>query len=298
MPASTGSFSAILTRELRKVYLEVGQERPAEYEQVFNVETMVEKTVKDQQISGLGTLATKAEGARFSLDQPIIGTNKSATAEPFGLAFEITFEMWEDDQYGTMRRMAGQHARASRNKQETEAWSILNQAFNAAVTGFDGKSLCNTAHTTLDGRTVSNRPSTDISLSITAIQNGLFHFHNLTDERNIPSLMHPTMIVIAPENVFTAREILASGGKPFTADNEANALIPEMLRWMVSHYITTSTFWFLLAARGEHDLEFLWRTRPIFDSFDDPWTKNAVFTVYQRHTKRFASWRGVYGSTG
>jgi hypothetical protein len=51
------------------------------------------------------------------------------------------------------------------------------------------------------------------------------------------------------------------------------------------------------AAPSQHDLQFLWRTRPIFDVFDDPWSKNAVATVYQRHTKGFGSWRGVDGST-
>ncbi len=34
------------------------------------------------------------------------------------------------------------------------------------------------------------------------------------------------------------------------------------------------------------------------DSFDDPRTKNAIFTSYQRHTQGFGTWRGVDGSTG
>jgi len=70
------------------------------------------------------------------------------------------------------------------------------------------------------------------------------------------------------------------------------------MTWMVSHFLTTTTANFTLAAKGVHDLNFLFRDRPIFDSFDDPWTKNAIFTVYQRHTRGFGAWRGVDGSTG
>jgi len=111
--------------------------------------------------------------------------------------------------------------------------------------------------------------------------------------------MAPVMALITPTNKFIAREILGSAGKPYTADNEINALVDEDLRWMVCHYITTATYWFLLAAKSIHDLSIGWRDRPIFDMFDDPWSKNAVATAYQRHTLgQYASWRGVDGSTG
>jgi hypothetical protein len=65
---------------------------------------------------------------------------------------------------------------------------------------------------------------------------------------------------------------------------------------MVCHYFTNTKQWFVLATKPQHDLHFLWRDRPIFDVFDDPWTKNAVATVWQRHTKGFGSFRGVDGS--
>ena len=37
----------------------------------------------------------------------------------------------------------------------------------------------------------------------------------------------------------------------------------------------------------------------MYDSWDDPTTKNAVFAVYQRHTdSEYGSWKGTDGSTG
>ena len=68
----------------------------------------------------------------------------------------------------------------------------------------------------------------------------------------------------------------------------------------VIHYFPSSqqTQWFLLANKGSHDINFWLRTDAIFDSFDDHWTKNAVFTCYQRHLGDFGKWQGVDGSTG
>jgi hypothetical protein len=106
------------------------------------------------------------------------------------------------------------------------------------------------------------------------------------------------MALVAPFNKWRAREIFGSAGKPYTAQNEVNALIEDDLAYMIVHYFTTSTYWFLLAAKGIHDLQFQWRDHPIFDSFDDPRTKNAVFTSYQRHAHGWGSPRGIDGSTG
>lgn len=299
MPINRGSFSALVAPDLRRVYLETGKERPLEYPLVLNTDDMEWNPVKDQQISGLGTMPAKAEGAQFTLDEPIIGGSKEYTASPFGLAVEITWEMWRDELYGIMRELAAELARASRNRQEVDAWSILNNAFDATVVGFTAaEALCATSHTRLDGGTWANRPNPDIGLSITGIQNATKRFEELVDERGLPRLMAPVMAIVTPTNKFVAREILGSSGKPYTADNELNALIHEDLSWLVAHYITTATNWFLVAAKGVHDLNFLWRDHPIFDNFDDPWTKNAIFTSYQRHTKGFGSPRGVDGSTG
>lgn len=298
MPVSRSAISPFLAPDLRRAYVEVGKERPLEYPAAVNVDEMEWNPVKDQQVSGLGTMPAKPEGSQFVQDQPILGGTVQYTAVPYGLAFEATWEAWRDELFGTLREFARELARASRNRQEVDAWSVYNNATSASFVGFDGVALLSTAHPGLDGVSRANRPSPDIGFSFTAIQNSILRFEAMTDERNLPRLMAPVMAIIAPANKFVAREILGSGGKPFSADNELNSLLEDDLRWMVSHYLTTSTNWFLVAAKGVHDLNFLWRDHPMFDNFDDPWTKNAVFTSYQRHVVGFGAWRGVDGSTG
>ncbi len=299
MATRSGAISALLAPDLRKVYVDTGKERPLEYPLFHNVGDLEWNPATDQQVSGLGTLPGKDEGEQFTLDEILMGGTKTYTAEPFGLAVEITWEAWRDELYGVMREMVRELARASRNRQEVSAWSVLNNAFSTSFVGFtSGEELCKTAHVGLDGTSSANRPSPDISFSQTGLQNAITRFENMTDERNLPRLMTPSLIVLAPENKFIAREVLGSPQRAYTSDNEINALIEEDLAWMVCHYITTSTYWYLAARKGEHDINFMWRDRPIFDMFDDPWTRNAIASAYQRHTEGYGTWRGIDGSTG
>jgi len=299
MAVTRGTISRLLAPDLREVYFETGKERPKEYPLIFNVQDMEWNPITDYQVSGLGTMPTKPEGQQFTMDELITGSTKTYTATPYGMAVEITWEAWRDELYGVMQEMVRCMARAGRNREEVSAWSVLNNAFSTSYTGFTAsKSLCSTSQTKLDGNTWANRPNPDVGLSITGIQNMVTRFEGLTDERSLPRLMAPSMLVISPSNKFVAREIFGSGGKPYTANNEINALIDEDLSFMVCHYLTTSTYWFGVAAKGQHDLNFFWRDQPIFDMFDDPYTKNAVATAYQRHTQGYGSPYGVDGSTG
>ena len=221
MPTNTGAIAELLAPDLRRVYVETGKERPLEYPIYFNVEDMEWNPLTDQQVSGLGTLPSKQEGTQFGLDDIIMGGTKTYTAAPFGMAVEITWEAWRDELYGIMREMVRELARSSRNRQEVDAWSVLNNAFSTSYIGFtSGESLCSTAHTGLDGTSRANRPSPDISFSQTGIQNAVTRFENMTDERNLPRLMTASMILLAPENKFVAREILGSSQDDAAADKQ------------------------------------------------------------------------------
>jgi len=296
VPVGRGQFAALLKPDLWRVHVDTGRRRTLEYPQVFNIKDMPWSIVDDRQVSGLSTLQSMSEGDQFPLDEPLLGGTKQFEAEIFGLAVEITYPMWVDDQYGVIRDITAELTNSSMNKQEVEAWSVLNNAFDSSFTGYDGLSLCNASHTLQGGGTSANRPATDVGFSTLAIQNALLRYHSMVDERGLPRLMTPSNVLVHQNNVFLAREVLGSAGKPFSADNQQNSLIPDELQWMVCHYFTNATQWFLTAAKGTHDLNFLWRTQPIFDVFDDPWTKNAVASVWQRHTKGFSLWRGVDGS--
>lgn len=291
-------FSELLRPDLYRVYIDTGEEAPVEFSSIFNVIDMPYNPVTDKQISGLGTMPAKAEGEAFDGDEPIVGGGKDYLASPYGLSIEFTWESWRDELYGVFQEMVRELRRSSDNRLEVDAHSILNNAASSSFTGFDSLSLIHTAHTLLGGGTVANRPAVDVQFSFTAVQAAMQAFHNMVDERGLPRLMAPSLALVTPEFYHDAREILGSTGKPLVANNEINSLIADDLGWMVSHYLTTNTYWFILARQGVHDLNFFIRDEPMFDMYDDPRTKNAVATSYQRHVAGFGTWRGVYGSTG
>ena len=296
---TTAGLSELIDPSLRKIYVETGKERPLEFPIVMNTQDMEWNPITDRNFAGLGTMPTKPEATQFKMDDPIAGTTKVYTAVAYGMGFEVSWEMWRDDMFGFMQTLARELGRASRNRQEVQAWSVYNNAFNTSFTGFQATtSLCSTTHTGLDGTVSTNRPAVEVGVSVTGIQQAVENFEGMVNERNLPWLKTPSMVIIDPANKWVTREVLASSGKPFTADNEFNSLLEEDLGWMVSHYITTATNWFVQSMKGEHDLWFMWRDHPMMDSFDDERTKTAVFTSYQRHTEGFGEWRGIWGSSG
>lgn len=298
-PIRTESISSLLAPDLFRVMVETGRQYPPQFVFLVNVIDMPWNPVLDQQWSGLGAMTTKPQGTAFPFDDPIEGNSKSYEAVPYGKAVEATFEAWDDEDYGYLRYLMTELKTRSNYRMEVDGHNALNEAFvTTNETGFDGASLVSTAHTTLDGRTsVANRPATDVGLSYTAVNAGLVHAHRLTDERNQPIMMAFSQVTSTPENMLTMRELFASSGRPFTTDNQVNALQAEGLRWMVDRFITTTTAWFMHTNTEEHDVNFMMKNRPRFDSFDDPRTMNAVFTVYQRHRpSSFGRWRGWYGS--
>lgn len=299
LPVSRPGFSELMKPDLFRVFIDTGEEAPIEFSSIVNVIDMPYNPVSDQQISGLGTVPEKAEGDQFSLDEPIVGGNVDYLAVAFGLAIEFTWEAWRDELYGVFQEMVRELRRSSDNRLEVDAHAPFNNAELSGFVGFDGVSLINVAHPRLDGGpTQANRPAIDVQFSLTAVQAAMQAYHNMVDERGLPRLMAPSLALITPEFYHDAREILGSTGKPFVATNELNSLTADDLSWMVSHYITTSTKWFINARQGVHDVNFFMRDAPMFDMFDDPRTKNAVATVYQRHVSGFGTWRGVFGSTG
>jgi hypothetical protein len=300
VPIRTNSFSALLAPGIYRVYMETGRRRPLEFPQWVNVIDMPWQGYANRQISGLGPMGTKPEGGQFPMDAPILGNQKTHTSTSYGSGFEVTYEMWRDELYGVMDMLASELRRISNYRMEVDAHNALNFAFStSAFTTFDGAALASASHVGLDGVTRSNINATSVQVGLTGLQAAITSFHGQTNERNIPVAQSMASVGVPYQFWATVRETLGSESKPFTADNEINALMQEDVTYWLSHYFTSATAWFAIAEKGEHDLNFNIMDRPLFDYFDDPRTWNAVYVCYQAHEPSQADeWRGVYGSQG
>jgi len=72
--------------------------------------------------------------------------------------------------------------------------------------------------------------------------------------------------------------------------------VPEAMQWRVLHYLTAPQDYFAAAPLPDSDMWFLWRNRPRPSSWDDPWTQNGLFALYQRITSYAAAYEWLEGS--
>lgn len=277
--------------------------RPSEWQRFVNVRTTQKATVTDQNMTMFGGFQLKPEAQNISYDDWIIGNSKQYSPVRFALGYRVTYEMRKNDLYGQVDRLEGGLLDSARDTQEQTAALIFNNGFGTTdadgftAAGFDGLALFSTAHTRLDGGTTQrNRPSTDVDLSVTGVQNAIVDIDNWVNHRGRPILFRPELLIINPDDQFTAKEILGSELKPGTANNELNALKDAGLSYMISHYLTDSDAWFIKC--DQHDVNWIWSEQPhgeMDEDFDADIIKRKV--TYGQVCGH-GEWFGYYGSQG
>lgn len=294
MPANRGAFAQLLAPGLRQIIYNELEMHPEEYSQIFNIYNSTRAYEEDLLVAGLGTVPQKPEGTPIAFDEAIQGGSQRYTHTTYALGFQVTLEMWEDDQYGTIRQVTSDFAGSIRQTVETNAIATLVNSFTT-TTSIDGVSLVNTAHPLLGGGTYSNQSLTNIALSTTGIQEMLLLFERMVNERGLLKRLVPRYLLTSVEKQFIAGEILHSSYKPYTGTNELN-VFQGRLEPMVNHYLTASGPWWVLSEKSEHTLKFYWRMQPRYQSQDDYNTLGANYSVAFRHSSGVTYWHGVAGS--
>jgi Mu-like prophage major head subunit gpT len=293
----------LLEPKLSNIWHDAFPSRPIEYTTFANIRETRKRTVTDYKLSDFGPLVLKPEGENITYDDPLFGSTQEYTPVRFALGYKVTQEMVDHELYGQVEKFERALIKSAIDLQEVKAALLFNNGFGTTdadgfeATGFDGLQLFSTAHTRLDGgATWRNRPATDVDLSVTGLQNALIDIENTPDDRGRPILIRPKLVIINPEDRFTAKEILESEYKPGTANNEINALLDEGLSFMVSHYITDADAWFVLG--DQHDLNFIWDQKPrggMEEDFDSEVIKRKIVEgFFVGHGEA----RGAWGTSG
>lgn len=311
-----GAFPQLLATGAHAVFVEWRdiKQREPEFEKIFNVETSTKAFEDEFQMVGMGPMPEAPENTPTAYFDGIQAGIKRYLHLTYRMGSRASWELVEDDQYGIINKVPEAHVKSARFTQEMVAANIFNQGFTSIVST-DGVSLFNTAHPLVGGvaatntapgitnvitaaGTYPNRPTPDVDLSITGLQFMANVFERFPDSQGLPSHAKPKFILIPPEQKFIARELLGSAGKPYTADNEINALLGEDLTFMVSHYLTSQSAWFALADKGNHQLKFFWRKK-LDAKYDDDFDTGALKTIsYMRFSCGATHWINTYGSNG
>jgi len=306
MPAfSTSDASELLEPGLKSIFINRFRRFPEEYTKLNNVLGSQRNFEEDLTFAGFGAVPEKGEGEGVGFEDPIQGNLKRFTHKEFALGFRITRPMWMDDQYGKMRGMTSALAISFANLAEVQGISYMNNATatGAEFLGADGVALLSNAHVLLGGGTYSNIPDVAADISYTEVQNAMIALEGLTDHQGLEIQVKPKKVVISPNFRFIAEEIFKQDTKPNTADRDKNTVSNKGIEVVVSHYLTDNDRWLMLSdaavdGMAGHSIQFIWRERPLFETYDDKDTKDVKANGYCRLSVGFTEAFGVYGSVG
>ncbi len=294
MATFTTTFNELLEPGLLEILGRTFRRRPTEFDKILNIRTSRKNKETILQVAGLGLAQLKAEGDAITFDDPKQGSTITVQFSTKALGVSVSWEMFSDDLYGYMRQVTGELGDSLRETIEIDAMAPLNLATDSGTLIVDGLSLANASHTRLDGGAVQSN-TVSASLSVAALRDMFVSFEKFKDDRGKQVLSRATKLVIGPDKMFLAKEILGPGkGAPFTNENQAN-VIAGMLQIVMSHYLTSTTNWHVLG--DKHHLDFFWRVRPVFRSFDDQTTLAAKFSAAMRYGVKAIDWRGYFHSS-
>lgn len=311
MAVQQGNYGRLLEPGLRKIFFETYQEKPEQFSQVFKVQASDKAIETDFRMGGFGLFDQKDSLGSVNYQEPTGTKPLQYIHQEFASGYIVERKLIDDEQYNTINKMSASLARAARATVETQAATVLNNAFT--TTGFDGKALIATDHVRLDGGSMSNLLQTTYgaaaingSLSDQNLKAALIQARAQVDDRGILIQVQPTVLVVPPALEYTARTLvggtnlsvlgtgLVSGGTTDAATAK-NTLPP--LKIVVMDYLTSSTAWFLMDPKVA-ELNFFWRKKLEFKNMEDFDTMQAKYRAYMRFSCGWSDFRGIIGSKG
>lgn len=263
-----------------------------------------------QGITGFGFAQVKPQGQAMASDSQQQGFNTRLTNMTVALGYVVTMEERQDNLY-MGRGDGGQAIAGDRSRmlsvsmlqtKEVFAHLMLNRAFTSGYNGADGVTLCNTAHPTVTGLTLSNAANPAADLSEASLEDGMIAIRGFVDDKNLFADVHVKALVIPRQLLYTATRILKSPYQSGTANNDVNALkylgaIPTIVE---SIYLTSPGAWFLVTDNGMSGDGLIYQERmapePVQDNDYD--TRNFKAGMIERYQFGWDNFRAVYGSNG
>ena len=295
------NFAELLTPIHKKIFFDSYNEVPLIYKSIFRTEKMDMKTQSYPHLGAFGLWQENTEGSKFNHDKFDEGEKAVFEARRFDKAYQITWELVQDDQYNVFKGIgkggsAKGLGRSLRATEETDTAKVILNGFSNV--GYDGKALFAKDHPLINSSLVCSNliegALTDETLKAALTLMGL-----QKDEAGIPIVARASQLVVCPELEFTAKAIVNSILQSGTNNNDVNTV--PTLKIVVWPYLSDPTGltkpWFIQDTSLDN-LLFLRREEVIFDSerIQDQMDYNMF--GYTRFDTGYCDWRGLVGSLG
>ena len=299
------NFGKLLYPGLRKIFFETYDEIPEQYSKIFNVQTSSSATEVDHGMGAFGEWEERtSEIDTVAYAKISDGGDVTYKHKAFTKGFMIGRELYDDEKYGQMKKMAKALARAGRAKVERDAITVLTKGFKGeggAFKGRDGLELFHDAHTLVDSESTCSNLMTGV-LNEANLKRAIQMMASQLDEAGNLIQMKATKLIVPPALEDTARRLLHSSLLPGTELNDTNEYLKDRLQIVVMDYLAevaggSDTMWFLQDG-SRHELNFFWRVKPEFKNEEDFDTFVAKYRGYMRYSYGFSDWRGMVGSKG
>lgn len=300
------NFGKLLYPGLRKIFFETYDEIPEQFPKIFNVQTSSSATETDHGMGAFGDWEERtSEIDTVAYAKISDGGDVTYRHKAFTKGFIIGRELYDDEKYGQMKKMAKALARAGRAKVERDAITVLTKGFKGDAGSFkgrDGKELFHDAHDLVDSeKTCSNLIVGELNRE--NLKAALKMMRTQLDEAGNLIQMKATKLIIPPALEDEARRLLHSTQVSGTELNDTNEYLKSAgLEIVVLDYLGeeaggSDTMWFLQDG-SRHELNFFWRIKPEFKNEEDFDTFVAKYRGYMRYSYGFSDWRGMVGSKG
>lgn len=315
-----GSFPLQTDREIAKMFYGTYADYPAEWSKIAHTETFPKgRYLSNGELSPLGSLNRMGEGEEIMFDTPAEGHKKTVSAIKFGLGFQVTEEMLDDDLQDQISKLPQSLARSAMYCIEQNFFNLFNNGF-ATELAWDGKAVFANNHVTMkSGTTINNVGAAD--LADVSLKAAFEYFDNLVDEAGFPLMIKPNKLLITNNQKWVANDLLKATGRVWDYGTPAsgyttvaagdtvapgmgpglNGLNPSsgiVDGWSVqtSRFLTDDDAWFLLAP--EHGFTFYWKKQPKISSSDSFGTGSKLYKVTTRFAPTVWDYKPSYGSAG
>lgn len=299
------NFGKLLYPGLRKIFFETYDELPEQFSKIYNVNTSNSATETDYGMGAFGDWTERTDELSV-VDYAKISEAGEVTYrhKAFTKGFMISRELYDDEKYGQMKKMAKALARAGRAKVEKDAVQPLLKGFQGGtgtIKGRDGLELFHKAHTLVNSDATCGN-MLEKELNEASLKEAIQMMASQKDEAGNLVQMKATKLIVPPALEDTALRLLHSAQLPGTNHNDTNEYLKDKLQVVVMDYLGATAggndkCWFLQDG-NRHELNFFWRVKPEFKNEEDFDTFVAKYRGYMRYSLGFSDWRGMVGSTG
>ena len=299
MAINTGLWTKAMWPGVNKFFGQEYKEHPVEYTSLFDTFKSRKAWEEDVGTSGFGLFQTKGQGAPISYDSNRQGFTSRYTMITYGLGFQITKEMIEDDQYDVAMEKGGRGLAFSiRQTKEILAAQVYDRSTNGSYTGGDGLELLSTAHVNIAGGTYSNELATAADISEASLEQAVIDLMSFTNDRGLNIAVMPQSLIIPVELWAEAEKILKTTQEVGTANNTVNVVRGKFPKGaVVNHYLTDTDAWYI-RTNVRDGMKYFVRREDTFDMDDDFDTDNAKYKATFRCAFGWTDPRGIFGSPG